>query len=59
MDVTQTYELKELAKLLNWNPAHCKVIVRQLGADPSKPIDEEVAARVAQRIRRAWPPVAA
>ena len=58
MDVIQTYELKELAKLLNWNPAHCKVIVKQLGADPGQPIDEETAARVARRIRRAWPPVA-
>ena len=57
MDVIQTYELRELAKLLNWNPAHCKVIVKQLGADPAQPIDEETAARVAQRIRRAWPPV--
>jgi hypothetical protein len=59
MDVTQTYELKELAKLLNWNPAHCKVIVKQLGADPAQPIDEDTAAKVAQRIRRAWPPAAA
>ena len=56
---THTYELKELAKLLNWNPAHCKVIVKQLGADPTQPIDEEIAAKVAQRIRRQWPPKAA
>ena len=56
---THTYELKELAKLLNWNPAHCKVIVKQLGADPTQPIDEEIAAKVAQRIRRQWPPQAA
>ena len=55
----QTYELRELAKLLNWNPAHCKVILKQLGADPTQPIDEEVAAKVAQKIRRAWPPKAA
>ena len=60
MDGTmQTYDLRELAKLLNWNPAHCKVILKQLGADPTKPIREEVAARVAQKIRRAWPPQAA
>ena len=44
MDVMHTYELRELAKLLNWNPAHCKVILRQLGADPTKPIREEIAA---------------
>ena len=56
---TQTYDLKELAKLLNWNPAHCKVIVKQCGGDPTQPIDEEVAAKVAQRIRRQWPPQAA
>jgi hypothetical protein len=60
MPVTETkYELKELAKLLGWNPAHCKVIVKQLGKDPTQPIDEETAAKVAGRIRRPWPPQAA
>ena len=59
MDVMQTYDLRELAKLLNWNPAHCKVILKAMGADPTQPIDEETAAKVAQKIRRAWPPVAA
>ena len=59
MVVTETYELKELAKLLNWNPAHCKVILKQLGVDPAQPIDEETAAKVAQKIRRRWPPQAA
>ncbi len=59
MDHTETYELGELAKLLNWNPAHCKVILKQLGADPAQPIDDETASRVAQKIRRQWPPQAA
>jgi hypothetical protein len=59
MVVTDGYELRELAKLLNWNPAHCKVILKQLGADPMQPIDEETAAKVAQKIRRQWPPQAA
>lgn len=59
MVVTETYDLKQLAKLLNWNPAHCKVILKQLGADPTQPIDEETAAKVAQKIRRQWPPNAA
>ncbi len=53
---TDTYELNQLCKILNWNPAHCKVILKQLGADPSQPIDEETAAKVAGRIRRPWPP---
>ena len=51
-----TYNLKELSRLLGWNSAHCKVIVKQLGADPSGPISEEIAAKVAGRIRRPWPP---
>lgn len=51
-----TYQLKELAKLLGWNAAHCKVIVKQLGGDPKGPISEDIAAQVAQKIRRAWPP---
>jgi len=55
----QTYDLRELAKLLQWNPAHCKVILRQLGADPTQPINEETAAKVAKKIRRQWPPQAA
>jgi hypothetical protein len=59
MVITDTYELRQLAKLLNWNPAHCKVILKQLGADPAKPIDEDTAARVAGKIRRPWPPKAA
>ncbi|MGB3052839.1 MAG: hypothetical protein WBB42_17685 [Polyangiales bacterium] len=59
MVVTESYELRELAKLLNWNPAHCKVILKQLGVDPTQPIDEETAAKVAQKIRRRWPPEAA
>ena len=58
MDVMHTYDLRELAKLLNWNAAHCKVILQQLGADPMEPIDEDTAAKVARKIRRAWPPVA-
>ena len=56
---TQTYELKELSRLLSWNPAHCKVILKQLGKDPMQPIDEQTAASVAKRIRRPWPPQAA
>jgi len=59
MVLTDTYDLRELAKLLNWNPAHCKVILKQLGADPSGPIDEDTAAKVASKIRRPWPPKAA
>lgn len=55
----QTYTLKELSDLLHWNAAHCKVILKQLGADPTQPIGDDVAAKVAQRIRRAWPPQAA
>ena len=59
MAMTDTYDLKGLAKLLNWNPAHCKVILRQLGADPNQPIGEDTAAKVANKVRRPWPPKAA
>ena len=60
MEATMTtYDLRELAELLHWNPAHCKVILRQLGADPTQPIGEDIAAQVAKKIRRAWPPEAA
>ena len=53
---TKTYELKELAQLLQFHPAHCKVMVKQYGADPMQPIDEDVAAKVSKRVRRPWPP---
>ena len=56
---TDTYTLKELAKLLAWNPAHCKVILKQLGADPASQIDNETAAKVADKVHRPWPPKAA
>lgn len=56
---TVTYGLKELSRLLGWNAAHCKVIVKQLGADPGGPISEDIAAKVAAKIRRPWPPVEA
>jgi hypothetical protein len=59
MVITETFDLRELAKLLNWNPAHCKVILKQLGADPAQPIDRDTAAKVAGKIRRPWPPKAA
>jgi len=59
MVTRETYQLRELAKLLNWNPAHCKVILKQLGADPAQPIDQQTAAKVADKIRRPWPPKAA
>ena len=56
---TDTYTLKELAKLPAWNPAHCKVILKQLGADPAGQIDNETAAKVADKVHRPWPPKAA
>lgn len=54
----KTYELDELARLLHFHPAHCKVMVKQYGADPNGPIGEEIAAKVAKRVRRPWPPQA-
>ena len=56
---TDTYTLKELATLLAWNPAHCKVILKQLGAYPAGQIDNETAAKVADKVHRLWPPKAA
>ncbi|MGB5810060.1 MAG: hypothetical protein WBG86_05980 [Polyangiales bacterium] len=55
---TKTYDLKELAQLLQFHPAHCKVMVKQYGADPNGPIGADVAEKVAKRVRRPWPPQA-
>jgi hypothetical protein len=52
----RTYTIQELAELIRWNPAAIKVIARKLNIDPAEPIEEEDAAAIAKRVRRAWPP---
>ena len=52
----KTYTLHELAELIKWNPSAIKVIARKLNIDPDEPIEEEDAAAIAKRVRRAWPP---
>lgn len=55
-DSNKTYTLQELAELIRWNPSAIKVIARKLNIDPDEPIEEEDAAAIAKRVRRAWPP---
>ena len=55
---TQTYELKELAKLLKFNEAYCKMVLKRMGQDPTAPIDESTAAELADKLSRPWPPEA-
>ena len=52
----RTYSLEELADKVNFNKAYIKVVTRQLGIDSTLPISEEDAARVAERLKRPWPP---
>ena len=54
--MSQTYELKQLAKLLNFTAAYCKMCLKKMGADPSEPIDEDTAAKLADILSRPWPP---
>lgn len=53
---TQTYDLKELARLLNFTEAYCKMVLKRMGQDPSAPIDEGTAAELAKKLSRPWPP---
>ncbi len=52
----QTYELQELAKLLNFTSQYVKMLLKRLGHDPDAPIDEETAKEVAAKLSRPWPP---
>ena len=54
--MTKTYDLKELAKLLNFTVPYCKIVLKGLGIDPNETIDEEAAARLADKLSRPWPP---
>ena len=56
---TDTYDLKELAKLLGWNPGSLQSDPQTARCRPDGEIDDETAAKVAQKIRRPWPPKAA
>ena len=53
----QTYELEELATLLNYSKAYIKMILKkQPGYRAGEPISEELAAIAADKVNRPWPP---
>ena len=52
----KTYELKELATLTTFTVPYCKMVLKGLGVDPNAPIDEADAARMANKLKRPWPP---
>lgn len=54
--MAQTYELKELSKLLNYNSAFIKMLLKRMGMDPNDPITEETAKELADKLSREWPP---
>ncbi len=52
-----TYELDELAKLLKFQPAYVKMILKKFDQyEAGKPIPESLAAQVAEKLSRPWPP---
>lgn len=56
METAETYELRELARLLRYNAAYCKMLLKKMGHDPSDRIDEDTAAKLADKLSRPWPP---
>ena len=51
-----TYKLNEIAKLLQFTPAYCKMVLKRMKRDPMDPIDGMTAAELARRLSRPWPP---
>jgi hypothetical protein len=51
-----TYTLEELALKVNFTIAFLKVVTKQLKIDITAPICEDDAKRVADRLKRPWPP---
>jgi len=55
MSESKTYTLDQLSTMLNWHKAAIKVTLRKMDIDPDLPIEEEDAAALAERLRKAWP----
>jgi hypothetical protein len=55
MSNSKTYTLDQLSEKLNWHRSALKVILRKMNVDPEVPIEEEDAAAVAEKLKKAWP----
>ncbi len=52
-----TYDIDELAKLLKYSSAYVKMVLKKFdGYEDGKPISASLAAQVAQKLSRPWPP---
>lgn len=51
-----SYTLEELANLVSFNKSFLKVVTKKLGIDSTAPIRETDAARIAEKLKRPWPP---
>jgi len=54
-ETEKTYTLEQLSEMLNWHKSALKVILRKMNIDPDIPIEDEDAAAVAEKLRKAWP----
>jgi hypothetical protein len=51
------YEIDELARLLKFTPAYVKMVLKKVeGYEAGKPVSDEVAKRLADKLSRPWPP---
>jgi len=54
-ETEKTYTLEQLSEMLNWHKNSLKVMLRKMNIDPDVPIEDEDAAAVAEKLRKAWP----
>jgi len=56
----RNYDLAELSSLLKFSSAYLKMLLKkQAGYQPNQPISAELAAAVAAKVNRPWPPAPA
>jgi len=57
--MSKTYTPDELAQLLTFGNAYVKMVLKKIeGYEPGKPVSEDVAAKLAAKVNRPWPPEA-
>lgn len=54
-EIEKTYTLEQLSEKLNWHKSSLRVILIKMNVDPDIAIEEEDAAAVAEKLRKAWP----
>lgn len=58
--MSKTYSPEELAELLTFGNAYVKMLLKRTdGYTVGEPVTDEIAAKVAKKVNRPWPPASA